>query len=460
MNALIPIQDFCHLAFDFLKSTAQRFRQDLKVRIQPRFLGLLVWLFMGNSLGALPAQDWPHWRGPNRDDKSSETGLLQTWPEGGPKRIWLNEHAGKGYAGLAVVDDRLYTMGLEDDSEFAICLNASTGEEIWRQNLGNAFREGHGDGPRSTPSIDDEHLYVMAAMGTLACLKVENGEIVWQTRMQDYGGKLPTWGFAESPLVDGDLVVCTPGGQTGTLLALNKLTGEKVWQSAAVVTEVDGSVTPPADAHYSSILPITWNGQRQYVQLTVLAVIGVDAKDGTVLWKSEWPGRIAVIPSPIFDSGQVYVSSGYGIGSKLIELKDDHTVAELWFTKTIMNHHGGVILVDDHFYGSSDRGGFVCQDREEGKMKWGNRKIGKGAVIYADGLFYHVQENDGKVFLFSASPEGSSLKGSFVLEPQSAERKKGKVWVHPIIANGRLYLRDQNYIYCFDIKLSITQNPE
>lgn len=416
-------------------------------RILPALLFLSSWA----PFSATSAQDWPQWRGPDRNDISPETGLLKTWPEGGPTRLWLNQNAGKGYAGLAIANGRLYTLGLEDKTEFVLCLDAMTGEEVWRKALGGSFSDSFGDGPRSTPSIDGNRAYVMSSIGILACLSLDRGEIDWQVQMKDFGGSIPQWGYAESPLVDGDLVICTPGGTKGTILALNKQTGETVWQSKPIQVTVDELTSPPAKAHYASILPITWNGKRQYVQLTEVAVVGIDAVDGTILWQSEWPGRIAVIPSPIFDKGQVYVTSGYGIGSKLIDLKPDHQVSEVWFTKTMMNHHGSVVLVNDHFYGSSERG-FVCQDRATGKAKWVNRKIGKGALIYADGLFYHVQEDNGKVLLFSANEQGSSLKGSFVLDPQSEDRKQGKVWVHPIIANGRLYLRDQEYIYSFDVK--------
>jgi outer membrane protein assembly factor BamB len=424
-----------------------------KIMLKFRGLALCVIsfsLFFGLSIDSR-AQDWPHWRGPNRNDISPETGLLATWPEGGPTRIWLNQNAGKGYAGLAVVNGRLYTMGLAEKSEFALCLDALTGEEIWRRPLGASFTDSYGDGPRSTPSIDGNRAYLMTSIGALACLNLDDGEVLWQIKMRDFGGTIPQWGYAESPLVDGDFVVSTPGGPQGTMLALNKMTGEKVWQTEPVTVTLDETTSPPAKAHYSSILPITWNEERQFVQLTELAVIGVGAKDGKILWKSEWPGRIAVIPSPIFDRDQVYVTSGYGIGSKLIQLQPDNSVSELWFTRAMMNHHGSVVLLNDCFYGSSERG-FVCQDRETGKAKWGVRSIGKGALIHADGLFYHVQEDDGKVLLFAVNDQGVSLKGSFVLKPQSEDRKRGKVWVHPIIANGRLYLRDQQYIYCFDIR--------
>jgi outer membrane protein assembly factor BamB len=397
------------------------------------------------------AQEWPHWRGPERNDRSSENGLMKEWPKDGPPLKWLYKDAGRGFAGFSIVADRLFSMGQHEDKQYAFCLDASTGKEIWRTELSEAFKEQFGDGPRSTPTVDGKFVYCMTAVGTLACLELETGQRIWQIKMQDFGGAIPQWGYAESPLVDGDLVVCTPGGAQGAMLAVNKVTGEKVWQSAPVTTQVDNETSPPAKAHYSSILPITWNDKRQFVQLTVLAIIGVDAEDGTILWQEYWPGRIAVIPSPIFDKGQIFVTSGYGIGSKLIQLEAEHQVKELWFTRTMMNHHGGVVLLDDHFYGSSERG-FVCQKRSDGKIAWANRKIRKGALVYADGHFYHVQEDDGRVRLFTANATQPESKGSFVLAPQSKSRKGGKVWVHPVIANGRLFLRDQEFIYCYDIK--------
>lgn len=421
--------------------------------LQSKSVQLVVASFFLSNLfpSSLDAQEWPHWRGPNRNDKSSETGLLTEWPKDGPTQTWLYKDAGRGFAGFSVVGDRLFTLGQRDDKQYAICLDASTGKETWRTEISGSYTEQFGDGPRSTPAVDGKHVYVMCANGTLACLEFETGKSVWQIKMQDFGGTIPQWGYAESPMVDGDLVVCTPGGEQGAMLAVNKLTGEKVWQTKPVTVQVDNETSPPAKAHYSSILPITWNDKRQYVQLTVFAVIGVDAADGTILWQEYWPGRIAVIPSPIFDDGQIYVTSGYAIGSKLIQLEPDHKVKELWFTKAMMNHHGSVILHEDHFYGSSERG-FVCQKRSDGKIAWANRKIRKGAVLYAEGLFYHVQEDDGRVRLFSATPTGPESKGSFVLSPQSEQRRGGKVWVHPVISNGRLFLRDQEYIYCYDIK--------
>ena len=417
----------------------------------PKTVGLVascLLLFVSLSIASSVAQadDWPHWRGVNRDDMSTESGLLKEWPKGGPKEAWLNKDSGLGYSGFAIVDGKLFTMGLEDEREFALCLNADTGKELWRSPIGERYQNGWGDGPRSTPSVDGDRVYCMSAKGSLVCLKTD-GSSIWEVKMEDFGGSIPKWGYAESPLVDGDQVVCTPGGKQGTMLALNKMTGKKVWQTKPVSSE-----GKTAAAHYSSILPVDLNGRRQYIQLLVLAAIGVDAESGEVLWQSNWPGRIAVIPSPIYRDGEVFVTSGYSVGGKLIKVAEDNSVEDVWFTKTIQNHHGGVIQLGDYFYGSSGKKGFTCLNRADGEMVWNERKIKKGCVAYADGLFYYLQESDGKVLLIDADEEKPNVISQFTLSPQTKRRNaRGKIWVHPVIANGKLYLRDQEIIYCFEI---------
>jgi outer membrane protein assembly factor BamB len=405
------------------------------------------------SSGAASGDDWPNWRGPNHDDRSTETGLLQTWPGNGPDKIWHVESGGLGYAGFSVVDDRLYTLGQEEDSQFAICLDATTGQTIWKVVLGSGFENDWGGGPRSTPAIAGDVGYFLTANGDLACLKIADGSQVWATSLNDFGGSVPFWGYSESPLVDQGKVICTPGGAEGTLLALDAATGEKIWQSQPITKPMnDGEASAPAKAHYSSILPITWNERRQYVQLTELAVIGIAADDGSLVWQSEWPGRVAVIPSPIFDDGLVYVTSGYGIGSKLIDLNGDAEPPVKWRNRIMKNHHGGVIQVGDYYFGHSDRAGFTCQSQETGERIWNTKKIKKGAVAYADQRFYYVQESDGRVMLIDANETKPTVKGHFILDPQSDQRKaKGMIWTHPVISNGRMFLRDQEIIYCFDV---------
>ncbi len=417
------------------------------------------------------ADDWPHWRGPNFDAKSIETGLLKAWPEGGPSQIWVNQKCGLGYAGFSIAGEKLFTIGMEDNREFALCLNANTGEEFWRTPLGllpdggpreGGFMRGWGDGPRGTPTLDGEHIFILGAGGHLACLDIKDGSKRWTAELFAFGGKVPTWGYSESPLVDNDKIICTPGGQVGTVVALNKATGKKIWQSKPIkrVLESDGSVTQAATKNYSSILPLEINNQRQYIQLTEHAVVSLHPENGEVLWESLWRGKTAVIPSPIFDvqDGTVFVTSGYNVGAKLLKIRDDNSVEELWNTKDMQNHHGGVIKVGDYYYGSS-KPAFVCQSEKDGKKVWASRRIKKGALGYAEGLFYHVGEQDGKITLFDATEKSLDIKGSFVLSPKSKRRAtKGMIWTHPVIANGKLYLRDQELIYCYDVNANVLSN--
>lgn len=386
--------------------------------------------------------DWPQWRGPNRDDVQAESGLMAAWPEGGPELLWRNNECGLGYAGFSVVGDRLFTMGLEQGKQFVICLNAVDGTEIWRTNVGGNYKNNWGDGPRSTPTVDGDHVFALAADGALICVKATDGQEVWTVALTDFGGKVPGWGYCESVLVDGNQVVCTPGGSQGTILALNRTNGEKIWQTDAFTQE----------AHYSSIVPATINGKKQYVQLTMGAVVGVDPENGSVIWQADWPGKVAVIPTPIVHNDHVYVSSGYAVGSGLFQI-DGSNAKSVWFNKVMKNHHGGVIRIGEHLYGFSDDAGWVCQDWNSGERVWADEsKLGKGAIAFAGDRLYCVGEADGQVVLIEASPEGWKEHGRFTLSPQTERRSaRGAIWVHPVIANGRLYLRDQEIVYCYDV---------
>ena len=408
---------------------------------------LLAGVLLAAVSSPLPASDWPQWRGPNRTDISSETGLLKEWPASGPKRVWLYENAGQGYAGISVVGDRLYTLGTRDGQEAVLALNATTGREVWAAKLSPILKNDWGDGPRGTPTVDGDYLYVMSGPGVLACLSVKDGAIVWKQSMTDLGGKVPTWGYTESPLVDGNQVVCTPGGSKGALAAFDKKTGKLLWQSAEFTDE----------AQYASIIPAEINGTRQYVQLTMKNIVGISAKDGKQLWKEPFPGRTAVIPTPIVKDNHVYVACGYGVGCKLIKINPGNTVTVVYEDNKVMkNHHGGVILVGDHLYGYSDGVGWTCQNFLTGEEVWAERSaLGKGAIGYADGKFYCLDEEKGTVVLIDASPTGWKESGRFTLDPQTKIRaSRGKIWVHPVVSHGKLYLRDQDLIYCYDVKKS------
>lgn len=406
------------------------------------FRPLLVTLSLAAANLAL-AGDWPQWRGPNRDDISAETGLMKAWPVAGPKQLWVSKDAGLGYSGYSIVGGKLYTQGLLGDTEHLIALDAKSGAKLWATPIGPVLKNGWGDGPRGTPTVDGDRVYSMSGKGFLICANAATGKELWKVRMDEFGGKTPNWGYTESPLVDGNKVICTPGGPQGTLLALDKMIGKTIWQS----TGWDDF------AQYASPVVAMLNGTRQYIQLTMQHVAGVDAASGKAVWKSEWPGKTAVIPTPIVKGSQVYIASGYGIGCKLVNIGPGNTASDVWQNGVMVNHHGGVILVGEHLYGHSDKGGWTCQNFKTGEAVWTDKSLGKGAVHFADGMLYCLEESSGTVALVEASPKGWKEHGRFKLEPQTTQRNpKGKIWTHPVVSDGKLYLRDQELLFCYEVK--------
>ena len=415
----------------------------MKKTVRAELAAFFLPLFLTQSMSGTAA-DWPQWRGPNRSDVSTETGLLKEWPAGRPSRLWLFNKAGNGYSGPAIAGEKLFTLGTRDRAEVLIALNAISGEELWTARVGPILENGWGDGPRGTPTVDGERVYALSGQGNLICAGVSDGKVLWQQSMQDLGGKTPGWGYTESVLVNDDKVICTPGGSKGALAALDTKTGKLIWQTKEFT---DG-------AQYASMVPADHNGTGQYVQLTMQNVVGVAAKDGKLLWRSPFPGRTAVIPTPIIQDGHVYVTAGYGAGCKLVKLGADNQVSDVYANQVMKNHHGGVVLVGDYLYGYSDGAGWLCQDFKTGKEVWSERKaLGKGALSCADGMLYCLEENSGIVALVEASPKGWKERGRFKLEPQTTIRNpQGRIWTHPVVANGKLYLRDQDLIFCYDVK--------
>lgn len=402
---------------------------------------VLIW---GTAIG----DDWPQWRGKQRDGISQEQDLLQDWPAAGPKLVWMSKEVGLGYSGPAVVGNRIYIMGAKKDVSYLFCRDAATGDEIWRCEMGETYRNNWGDGPRGTPTVDGDRVYALAGFGELVCANVEDGKIVWQLSLvEDLEGTVPVWGYSESPLIEGNRLICTPGGDKGAIAALDKMTGKVLWRTEEL-TET---------AHYASVIPAKFSPLPHLVQLTQEQVVGFSASDGKVLWTTPWPGRTAVIPTPVVTENRVYVSSGYGVGDKLMSLAADKggvTATEVYATKTMKNHHGGVILVNGHLYGFSDGTGWLCQDLETGAEVWSERdRLGKGCLTYGDGRFYCLGEGDGEVALIEASAKGWQEHGRFKLTPQTKRRKPdGRIWTHPVISDGKLYLRDQELFFCFDVK--------
>jgi outer membrane protein assembly factor BamB len=362
---------------------------------------------------------------------------------------------GISYSGPAIVGDRLYTLGSDERNDFVIALDTRTGRKAWSRPIGPFVSNGWGGGPRGTPTVDGDLLFALSASGQLACLKTADGQKLWSVSLSGgdgLGGGKPNWNYSESPLVDCDQVVCTPGGGRGSLAALDKKTGKVRWRTNALKDP----------AGYSSIVPTTVGGVRQYVQLTMKGVAGVAAKDGRLLWYYPHPGyRVAVIPTPIVHDDLVYAAAGYGAGDVLLELKQDgdaREIKQLYDDEAMHvmdNKHEGVVLVGDHVYGWSDRkrGVWVCQELKTGKVMWDSNKLGRGSITAADGRLYCFSEKNGTMVLVQASPEDWKEEGRFTIPRQSQKRSRsGGVWTHPVVANGRLYLRDQELLFCYDVR--------
>lgn len=415
-----------------------------------------MFLACGSATGAA---DWPQWRGPNRDGHSADTGLLDKWPTAGPKMLWSLtdlDKIGTGYGSPAVVGDRLYIIGAtgpkQTATEFVTCLSLKDGSRVWRQELATTpgkFNDGWGGGPRSTPTMDGDVLYVLGATGDLTCMGSEKGDVRWtQNLVKDHGGSIPVWGYSESPLIDGENLVCTPGSKGG-MVALDKKTGKMVWQCKEL-TDVPG---------YSSIVIAEVGGVKQYVQQTMQSGAGVRAKDGKLLWKVSGIKRAAaVIPTPVLHDGHVFFTSGYNAGCECYKLEKDGdgTKATAVYTKNsvVVNHHGGVIRVGDYVYGHSDRLGWVCFNMKKGGEEpvWQHKGVGKGAISFADGYFYCLSENDGTLARVKATEEDYQEAGRLKI-PQTSKLRlpQGKVWAHPVIANGRLILRDYELLFVYDV---------
>lgn len=420
---------------------------------------VLIWSALTAGMAATAmAADWPQWRGPNRDGTSAEKGLLTEWPKSGPPLAWKKSATGFGYSAPVVVGERLYIAGAEDKSgakEFALCLNTKDGEQVWKVTLPygeKGYRDGsRGNGPRGSPTVDGEQLYVLGARGDLSCLKTADGAKVWAVNyVTDFGGTPGDWGYSESILIDGDKAIATPGGAKGAMVALDKKTGKEMWRSTDLK---DAAV-------YSSPIAADIGGVRQYITQTQNAAVGVRASDGKLLWRvDQLARRTAVIPTVIIQDNFAFFTSGYGAGCELLKLEPDGsggTKATVVYTKNkvLANHHGGVIRIGDYVYGHNDRVGWVCFDFKKGgeETAWTETKFGKGSMAYADGHLYCYSEDGGELVLVEASPGEWKEKGRFTIPEKSTPRPGGKIWTHPVIANGKLYLRDHQHLFCYDVR--------
>jgi len=389
------------------------------------------------------AADWPQWRGPQRTACSPEQGLLQAWPKGGPRLLWKAEGLGGGYATPTVAQGRVFGMSFRGDNEVVWCLSEKDGRPLWAVTIAKANRGvGYGDGPRCSPTVDGTRLYVEGVSGDVVCLRVTDGQVLWRKNLvQDFQGAIPSWGYSESPLVDGDRVIVTPGGRYATLAALDKTTGNVLWRCQV----------PQGDsAHYASPVVSNAGGVRQYVQFLSGGVVGVDAQTGKFLWRYDNPhNNTANCSTVICHEDLVFAASAYGTGGGLARIQHNGgqwEAVEVYFTRKMKNHHGGMVLVDGYLYGA-DEAILTCLEFATGKVCWQNRTPGKGSIAYADGCLYFRNEN-GPVYLIAANPTEYRELGRF----EQPHRSNRNSWPHPVVANDKLFLLDQDTLLCYDVR--------
>jgi hypothetical protein len=411
--------------------------------------------------GAVGAADWPQFRGPDRSERSEDKGLLKTWPKAGPDLAWTFSNAGGGYGGPAVVGDRVYLLGMNGDGvEVLFALDATNGKQLWTAPLAKPWffaANSWSLGPNATPTIDGDLIYCLGSLGVLVCVDTKGKEVWRSDLVKDFAGAVTSagsgpdtygWGFNWSPLVDGDQLIITPGGKNGLFAALDKKTGKLLWQSKEV-TE---------DCSYVSPVVAEIAGVRQYITNTQKGPVAVDTK-GKLLWtgKTKRAYTDLAIPTPIVQGDQVFVTAVAAGGDlfKITKAGAGLTATWVWSTKDLANFHGGVVLVDGYLYGSHEARDWKCIDIQTGKTAWKspNGALGYGSLTYADGHLFLYSQDTGEVGMIAASPKEYTEEGRFQLPVVSKIRKpSGKNWTHPVVANGCLYIRDQENLCCYKIK--------
>jgi outer membrane protein assembly factor BamB len=414
-----------------------------------RFLSLLVLLLaLGTATTRLKSAEdkvasWPRFHGPLGTNLAAETGLLRQWPEGGPRRLWTATGIGEGFATVAIAEGRIYTAGNRNGQTVITVLDAG-GQLLWQVPNGGAWT-GSQPGSRGTPTIEGDRLYHESPLGDVVCLDAASGRKIWGLNvLEKFGSENITWALAESLLIDGDRLICCPGGPQTAVVALDKRTGQTVWKSPSADGDRAGYASPALAVH---------PGLRMVLTMTSRHAIGVNADTGGLLWRFEhvtpWDENIF---SPIFHDGHVFISTGHRVGSVMLKVTvqgQQANVREVWRSTNLDNHHGGVILLDGYLYGSRWSSGWACLEWKSGKTMYNERGVGKGSLTYADGMLYTLGEN-GLMGLVPATPQGHTLVSRFQL-PAGGE---GPAWAHPVVCGGRLYLRHGDFLYAYDVRRS------
>ena len=402
------------------------------------FLCLMVFGLV--AVGAF-AEDWPQFRGPDRNGVSKETGLLTQWPQGGPELLWTADGCGLGFSSVAIADGTIYVSGDSGQSCQVVALDLE-GKVKWRRPFGQAHTRGRFPGTRSTPTVDGNSVYCLGPQGDLGCIDAKSGRLRWSVNIiKRFRGRNIQWKLSESVLVDGNNVICTPGANNATLAALNRNTGATVWTSKGLSDR----------AAYASPIAYKVGPGRIISTLTASGLVGVNAANGNFLWRYDRPSnRTANCPTPVFYRGAVFSASAYNTGGGLVRITASRSrvsINEIWQTADMDNHHGGFVVINDHIYGHGNRSGWLCIDFNTGRTIWRDRGVGKGSVISADGMLYCFSE--GRTMgLVKVNPNRYELVSQFRM-PRAGSRP---TWAHPAIANGKLYLRDDDKLFCYDIK--------
>jgi outer membrane protein assembly factor BamB len=424
----------CRLSGDFMKLQ----------KMAAGYFFFLCLVFGSVAIGrdACSAADWAQWRGPQRDGKSTEKGLLKSWPAEGPKFLWSVDGLGMGFSTAVVADGLVYTTGLIDTEGMVFAFDLQGGQK-WKKSYGPGWAGSH-PGARTTPTVDSESLYVISGVGTVVSFDSKTGRKRWSVdTLKRFGGLNVNWGISESVLTDGDKVICTPGGEDATVVALDKRSGETVWTSKGLSDK----------SGYCSAILVERGGKRLIVTITGRSIVGIEAETGTVLWEHtnklhKGEPRKVNPNSAVYHDGCIFVTSRFVGGTQLKLSADGGSVTKVWDNESLDVHHGGVVVVDGYVYGANTkRNGWMCLDWGTGKVMYEQAWLGKGSVTYADGMLYCYEEKAGTVALVKASPKGFDIVSSFVVTGGTDEH-----WAHPVVCDGRLYVRHGDTLMVYDVK--------
>jgi len=379
------------------------------------------------------AAHWPSFRGPHRDGKSADTGLLKAWPDDGPAKLWEINGIGKGFSSVAVIDGSIFITG-NVDGRLVLTSLTMDGKTQWKVPIDRAWTRSV-PGARATPTIEGDSLYLLSDNGVLVCLRPKTGKTVWSKDLKSLGGRPGSWGYAESVLLYKDLAIAKPGGRN-CIVAFNKKTGQQVWASEGF----------SAGPEYSSCLLFTHGGKDMIATGTKNGIVCVSPDGGKLLWSNRFSARnTANCPTPAYADGHVFWANGYGKGGICLKLTDDGKATEAWRTRDMVCHHGGYIIHEGHIYGNNG-GGYACLNLKSGEKKWSERGPGKGSLCFADGMLYLFGERGGRAMLATCSPDGMEITGKVTV------KGSGPSWAHPVVIGGRLYLRYDDNLYCFNVK--------